>query len=64
MAKLRPCPFCGREPDVSRHSGVYGQTAYVVECTNFKCEMVCRTKQHFTEERAIEVWNKRVRYGE
>lgn len=53
MMELKPCPFCGSEPDL------YGDCDMVkVRCTNYHCG--CETRGWFDEiEDAVEHWNTR-----
>lgn len=51
MAELKPCPFCGRTPNIEG-DGVYG---YYVKC-NCGIEQSKLYKQKCT---AIKHWNKR-----
>jgi len=71
--KLKPCPFCGKEPKVIRLAGSYGYypERYVVKCQtqdlNGKNTCPCYGSEYSkflpgereTEEEAIEAWNKR-----
>lgn len=51
MNKLKPCPFCGREPiiKVSKDNRFYGMCG--------KCEV--KTHKFLNKYDAIEFWNKR-----
>ncbi len=52
--KLKPCPFCGGKARVkcSIKEDLWGVACY-------KCE--CCTKVFFSEEEAIEAWNRRAK---
>lgn len=51
--ELKPCPFCGGKARVkcSIKEDLWGVACY-------KCE--CCTKVFFSEEEAVEAWNRRV----
>lgn len=49
--KLKPCPFCGREPTYWHWN--YG---FMIECHQNDHRIQCEAK---TQEEAIEAWNKR-----
>lgn len=56
MAKLKPCPFCGRtELEIVI---VYGEDYYVGCLTCTACGQSCETY-----EEAIEAWNRRAEDG-
>ena len=67
MAKLKPCPFCGRKPSkVRSYKGQHiSETFYFVECKaqKSKCGVTPKTRWFVTEEAAIEAWNRRVGDG-
>ena len=54
--ELKPCPFCGSTPMLRR-----GKTDewYHVECGNRECPIYVETRRFYTQEEAIEVWNRR-----
>ena len=52
--KLKPCPFCGEEPQL-----IDAGTYYFVHCFNELCEISPFTQEHDTPEDAINEWNSR-----
>jgi len=54
--KLRNCPFCGGEASVYESGYMYTAPSYYVCCD----ECGSGTTVFYTEEEAIEAWNKRV----
>ena len=51
--KLKPCPFCGGDAEITKwHEG------YFVECKEQRCGGTIGAYK--TEEKAIEAWNTRV----
>ena len=52
MSELKPCPFCGGEA-TTMEIQYEGWTAMCVDCP-------AETSYLFTEEEAIEAWNRRV----
>lgn len=57
MNNLKPCPFCGGNPQL-QHDDI--DNSYTIECTNNECNMNPSTPYCDTEEGAIEYWNDRV----
>ena len=58
--ELKPCPFCGKEPELRTLSGNQS-TYYYIECRNFDCLLYCYTKHKYENyQQAIEAWNRRV----
>jgi GNAT superfamily N-acetyltransferase len=57
MEELKPCPFCGRKPDM-RHT--LDGFSYVL-CANDGC--YARTDGCLNEEEATKVWNRRAEPG-
>lgn len=53
--KLKPCPFCGADPDISVQEDDTEDTYYVVACTN--CNMAHSSSDD--ENVAIRNWNDR-----
>lgn len=53
--RLKPCPFCGGEGNVSLNT-CYG---FVPWCSNEDCILNENTKGFSTKEEAIETWNTR-----
>lgn len=61
MNELKPCPECGEVPIIGYACGEYfvmsvSKPVGVCFCSNF-------TEMHASEEREIEVWNRRVDNG-
>lgn len=64
--ELKPCPFCGGQPQITVRGNDYTKKRLVeIECTN----KLCRTKQvtgaihnslEWCNEVAIKKWNKRI----
>lgn len=54
-ARMKPCPFCGGEPEQQVNYGQYISTSYYVQCR--KCR-VC-TPAFSTAVLAVELWDKR-----
>lgn len=54
MAKLKPCPFCGKEPSVFRYNG--GEMR--IECVDPDCQASVRIEAA-NEQRAVNKWNTR-----
>ena len=52
--RIRPCPFCGSGNVRTTGEGSYN-SPYIVMCN----ECLCRTDIYYSEEDAIEVWNRR-----
>ena len=54
MNELKPCPFCGRKPELRRDDDGF---SYIV-CANDNCYV--RTDGHLNDNAAIKAWNRRV----
>ena len=54
MTELKPCPFCGRNPELRRDDDGF---SYIV-CANDGCYV--RTDGHLNDNAAIKAWNRRV----
>ena len=59
--KLRNCPFCGSEPEVSMYGPlIEGEPRIVIWCVNSECPMDDVGGNNFdSEEAAIKAWNAR-----
>ena len=55
--KLKPCPFCGGEPQLVQGYGAYSFTWYV-ECHGEDCAVTPDTSGH-GRDNAIARWNRR-----
>ena len=58
MNELRPCPFCGRLPNIVERK-TQKSSFFCVECKNINCQILVSTLPCKTEETAIEAWNRR-----
>ena len=54
--KLKPCPFCGREPEMVELPYDYSNE-YFVRCTTDNC--VEQAMPYLSKEEAAEKWNRR-----
>lgn len=54
MEKLKPCPFCGGEPEILEIS----YYTYV-KCMNAKCAINPITPGYLDADRTVHEWNKR-----
>lgn len=61
--KLKPCPFCGKEPEVikiwvsdSLHESGY---SWIVRCNYLKGGCGAQGGSRTKKEEAIEIWNRR-----
>jgi Lar family restriction alleviation protein len=54
--KLKPCPFCGGEPELKQD---FDDKQISVCCDNETCVTICETFWHDTREEAIKAWNTR-----
>lgn len=58
--KIKPCPFCGKIPELEKEKNISGHQHFAIYCLNLDCPMddvwvnCCPTK-----EKAIELWNTR-----
>ena len=69
MSDLKPCPFCGRIPEIQedsrwpRHGKYAGKRvdAFEVVCKNMGCVICGADNVYFlSAEEAAEAWNRRV----
>ena len=56
MSELKCCPFCGAEAELMIFNSEY--ETVTVRCTNEDCD-ITMGKAFFTDEEAIEHWNRR-----
>lgn len=54
--KIKPCPFCGSKAEIISFNYEYGTVT--IGCTNEDCD-ITMGKGFFTDEEAIEHWNRR-----
>lgn len=52
--KLKPCPFCGSEPQI-----IDDRDEIIIECANADCQVLCETQNVETMCDAIRAWNTR-----
>lgn len=58
MTELKPCPFCGGEAAVIKHTFIgYGEDYYQPVCLD--CNASKADYRYRTKEAAINAWNKR-----
>lgn len=62
MTELKPCPFCGEEPEIVSYIS-YHKTVYKVRCNNRDCPIIAATLDYISIEDAIEAWNRRADNG-
>lgn len=56
---IRPCPFCGSEPNVVCVND-RGEHSFYVECENKNCLVHPASFSNISKETAIKIWNHRV----
>lgn len=52
--KLKPCPFCGKDPYIQKHPESQRKAIYAVKCY---CGVLTRFQDR--KYKAVEIWNKR-----
>ena len=57
MSDLKPCPFCGKEPN-QMTAELGDRPCFYYECENPKCQ-AAEMGWHDTEQEAIDAWNTR-----
>lgn len=52
--RMKPCPFCGKDPYVQKHYISQNKAQYAIKCR-------CGVLTHFYDRRykAVEIWNRR-----
>lgn len=50
--KLKPCPFCGKQPEISHYHGMYR-----IDCC------IVKTSSRFKKD-VVDIWNDRYELGE
>lgn len=55
MSELKPCPFCGEEPEIFD----FKDGRFVVQCSNPDCDVYPYTSIHRDRADAIAAWNQR-----
>ncbi len=58
--KLKPCPFCGCDASYYKDSLCGDNESYYVSCVTNTCATIRSTRNHFTKEAILIMWNKRV----
>ena len=58
MSDLKPCPFCGKEPNQATVE-LSDRPCFYYECENPKCHAKPETGWHDTEQEARDAWNNR-----
>lgn len=54
---LKPCPFCGEQPDTVEEFHIEETTYVQIQCTNIHCPV--ETTLMLPKEEAYKVWNTR-----
>lgn len=57
--ELKPCPFCGKIPEIIISKNSNSKSFYRVECKRMSCTVLASTFAYSTENEAIEAWNRR-----
>ena len=55
MSELKPCPFCGKEPEIFD----FKDGRFIVQCSNSDCDVYPYTSIHRDRADAITAWNQR-----
>lgn len=55
---LKPCPFCGEQPEINEYHG-FATPHYSVDCMNDSCPAYVGSSLKETKQEAIEAWNTR-----
>lgn len=58
MEKVKPCPFCGKEP-VTIEFPDLNETRCTIGCGNSLCFIHPYTPRMKTVESAVDIWNRR-----
>jgi len=58
MEKIKPCPFCGADPEVRDW-----MCGFCVSCENRECPCMPTSFVYDTKEEAINFWNRRRNSG-
>lgn len=56
--RLKPCPWCGKEPFLESDIDSYGRY-FVLDCGHLRCRVAPRTRVYRTEATAVRHWNTR-----
>lgn len=59
MSELKPCPFCGKKPEIRRWLSSPTVASYTVECFDRQCNVQPRTDHRTKRPAAIRLWNTR-----
>ena len=52
--KIKPCPFCGRDPILYKH-----RLGWYIQCYSKRCGVAPSTSYFVTKKTVIEAWNTR-----
>lgn len=59
MSELKPCPFCGKDAEITP-AAECGPNAYMVACSScFACSVVCVAVKDDVRPMLIDAWNAR-----
>ena len=58
IEKLKPCPFCGKLPEILERSG-FRNDFYIIRCNNEKCPASCVSVMNKSLAEAVDRWNAR-----
>ncbi|RLC88486.1 MAG: hypothetical protein DRJ03_02445 [Chloroflexi bacterium] len=58
--KVKPCPFCGSQPEAQCHAYSLGEPKYSFQCVKGHCPMEgVYTYKESSKKEAIKAWNTR-----
>lgn len=61
MSDLKPCPFCGKPANLQGGNDPK-HPVFWVECSDLDC--MGQTRCDENKEKAVELWNRRVKYDD
>ena len=56
MTKLKPCPFCGKQPNIEQNNST---KKYWIHCDNPKCRIQPCGDMHTSRSVVVREWNRR-----